>query len=149
MKFIEIFTKKSKRGKIGLILLAVAEIFALIELILYITTGATSFNAYLPKEPIILLSIGIAIGLISIFYSIRALMFGGYLCFFAGFVLYIVSQLSYIVNVIDGRDGYTLSSALIAALVVGGLAFLLMLAAAILTDKDSLSAMLFKEGNEQ
>lgn len=121
------------------ILLLAATVLGLTELGLYISTGETQFNTYLPKAPIILLSVGVILGVISVFYTVRPLIFCQYLCFFAGFLLYVVSQLNYIVNVIDGRDGNTLSAALITALVSGVFAWILSLAAGIVMKKDRLT----------
>ena len=86
--------------KNGRILSAVAALSGAVALILYLACGLNEYNNVYSTLEIVLAAVGVALSAVSVFIPVRACMYGGYLCFLAAFIQYIVTQINYLAAVI-------------------------------------------------
>lgn len=109
-------------------LLAGALIFALIALIIYTTNGKTEFNQELNTYAIASLIVGMILSLPPFFLpKMRILYFLPYLCYFFGFLQYLVSQDTYLANIFVSIDETSISATFLMITIFSLLAFVLAL----------------------
>lgn len=121
----------ASRGVSGWMLL-VAALLGILELVLYLKEGRTSFDPNYSWYAIVGMGIGIACGLIGFLGRIRLFAFLSYLGFLYGFVHYIVSQINLIANILYGVDGSTFSPVFFVTLGAALVTFVLALISGIL-----------------
>ena len=121
----------ASRGESGWMLL-VAALLGVLELVLYLKEGRTTFDPNYSWYAIAGMGIGIACGLIGFLGRIRLFAFLSYLCFLYGFVHYIVSQINLIANILYGVDGSTFSPVFFVTLGAAFVTFVLALISGIL-----------------
>lgn len=121
----------ARRGLSGWLLLA-AVVLGIVELVLYLKDGRTSFDPNYSWYAIAGMGIGIVCGLIGYLGRLRLFAFLSYLGYLYGFVHYIVSQINLIANILYGVDGSTFSPVFFVTLGAALLSFVLALTAGIL-----------------
>ena len=120
--------KENKKGIFYYILIA-ATALGLLELILYLIAGRTSFDPNYSVYAIVGMSLGILCGAISVVKPIRALAFAEYLCFLYAFIHYIVSQINLIANILYDVDGSSFPPVFFVTVIASFAAFVLALVA--------------------
>ncbi len=91
------------------ILLLLATLLGVLELVLYIRDGRTSFDPNYSVYAIVGMGLGIGCGVLGILTRWRPLAFMAYLSFLYAFIQYVVSQINLIANILYGVDGSTFS----------------------------------------
>lgn len=112
-------------------LLLTAAALGIVELVLYLLEGRTSFDPNYSVYAIVGMGLGIALGLAGVIVNVRPLYFLSYLGFLYAFIHYIVSQINLIANILYGVDGSTFSIAFYVTIAAAFLACLLSLIAGI------------------
>lgn len=124
-----------KSRGVSLYLILGAAVSGLVSFILYLATGVTSFAQSYSPLVIICFVIGMICAIAALIIKFRPLTFIGYIAFLAAALEYIISQINYIVNVLVGIDGETLSASFFATLIFALAAFVCMAVAFGLTKK--------------
>ena len=126
--------KKTESGNQALswCLLIIAGVLGILELVLYIRDGRTSFDPNYSVYAIVGMSLGIAFALAGVVSKWRPFYFLSYLGFLYAFIHYIVSQINLIANILYGVDGSTFPPVFFITLVSAFAACLLSLIAGIL-----------------
>lgn len=91
------------------VLLLLATLLGVLELVLYIKDGRTSFDPNYSVFAIVGMGMGIGCGLLGVLTRWRPLAFMAYLSFLYAFIHYVVSQINLIANILYGVDGSTFS----------------------------------------
>lgn len=99
--------RKTKSISLGLLLAAVA--MGILELVLYIRDGRTSFDPNYSVYAFVGMGLGIGFGALGLVLKARPLAFVSYLGFLYGLIHYVVSQINLIANILYGVDGSTFS----------------------------------------
>lgn len=124
-KIKEFFAAK----KPGYYVLVASVVFASSALILYLVTGRTQFDPNYLEPVIVCWAVGIAFGIFSLVFTIRPVVFGVYLCYLAGTIEFIISQLNFITNVLVGIDKTSFTVELILTVIISAIAFISALTA--------------------
>lgn len=100
-----------KQRKFGFphVLLLIAALLGVLELVLYIKDGRTSFDPNYSEYALVGMGLGIGFGLLGVVTRWRPLAFMSYLGFLYAFIQYVVSQINLIANILYGVDGSTFS----------------------------------------
>lgn len=122
-----------KQRKFGAshVLLLVATLLGVLELVLYLKDGRTSFDPNYSVLAIVGMGAGIACGLLGVITRWRPLAFLTYLGFLYALIQYVVSQINLIANILYGVDGSTFSVSFYVTLVAAAASCLLALIAGI------------------
>lgn len=91
------------------VLLLIATLLGVLELVLYIMDGRTSFDPNYSVYAFVGMGLGIGFGLLGVVTRWRPLAFMSYLGFLYAFIQYVVSQINLIANILYGVDGSTFS----------------------------------------
>lgn len=91
------------------VLLLIATLLGVLELVLYIKDGRTSFDPNYSVYAFVGMGLGIGFGLLGVVTRWRPLAFMSYLGFLYAFIHYVVSQINLIANILYGVDGSTFS----------------------------------------
>lgn len=96
-----------KQRKFGFphVLLLIAALLGVLELVLYIKDGRTSFDPNYSAYALVGMGLGIGFGLLGVVTRWRPLAFMSYLGFLYAFIQYVVSQINLIANILYGVDG--------------------------------------------
>lgn len=121
--------KKQKRAGRGFLLAAV--LLGVLELVLYIAAGRTSFDPNYSVLAFVGMSAGIVLGIAGSIIRWRSLSFLSYLGFLYGFIQYLVSQANLIANILYDVDGSTFPLTFYVTLAASVGAVVLALAAGI------------------
>ncbi len=121
--------KKQKGAGRWLLLIALA--LGVLELVLYLLTGRTTFDPNYSVLAFVGMGIGIGMALLGIITLWRPLAFLSYLGFLYGFIQYIASQLNLIANILYDVDGSSFPPSFFATLAASLGAVVLALAAGI------------------
>ncbi len=121
--------KKQKGAGWWLLLIALA--LGVLELVLYLLTGRTTFDPNYSVLAFVGMGIGIGMALLGVITLWRPLAFLSYLGFLYGFIQYIASQLNLIANILYDVDGSSFPPSFFAALAASLGAVALALAAGI------------------
>ncbi len=122
--------KKQKGAGRGLLLFAL--VLGVLELVLYLLTGRTTFDPNYSVLAFVGMGIGIGMALIGVITRWRPLAFLSYLGFLYGFIQYIASQLNLIANILYDVDGSSFPPSFFATLAASLGAVILALAAGIM-----------------
>lgn len=90
-------------------LLLLATLLGVLELVLYIKDGRTSFDPNYSVYAFVGMGLGIGLGVLGTFIKWRPLAFMTYLAFLYALIQYVVSQINLIANILYGVDGSTFS----------------------------------------
>ena len=120
--------KKQKRA--GRVFLLAAVLLGVLELVLYIAAGRTSFDPNYSVLTFVGMGAGIVLGIAGSIIRWRPLSFLSYLSFLYGFIQYLVSQANLIANIFY-VDGSTFPPAFYATLAASAGAVVLALVAGI------------------
>lgn len=143
-----------KKYKLGRILSVVALLCGTVALLLYLTCGLNEYNNTYSTLEIVVLVAGILLSIVAVVFPVRLCMYGGYLCFLAAFVQYIVTQINYLAAVIYPLlvgtmvDDVAVSFGFVAILVLLVAAFVAALVAGNVTNSDRLDEIFLVSGTE-
>lgn len=90
-------------------LLLVSTLLGVLELVLYLKDGRTSFDPNYSVYAIVGMGLGVGCGLLGTWTRWRPLAFMTYLSFLYALIQYVVSQINLIANILYGVDGSTFS----------------------------------------
>lgn len=124
--------KYIKTRRIGWWICLGAAVCALLELIIYLTTGTNSFNSDYSVPCIVGVIIGFVFAVASLVMDNRIGAFAAYVILLYGFIGYVASQINLISNILYGVDGTLFPASLLVGLIFAALAFVLALVAGIL-----------------
>ena len=119
------------RGGAAKWLLLIAVALGVLELILYLKDGRTSFDPNYSVYAIVGMGAGIVFGLAGFISAWRPAFFLSYLAFLYVFIHYIVSQINLIANILYGVDGSTFSLSFYVTISAAFLACMIALIAGI------------------
>lgn len=152
--FLNLWNAATHRRGLSFYLSLASLVCALAMLILYYTTGITSFTAQLSGKVVALLWVCIVLAAVFAAFEIKLGKYVVYLFCFWTWLEYLISEASYISNVFVSIDGNSFTASFILTVVFGLLAWGCALAAAILQKAEIGSAdvpsdKLTKEGKTQ
>lgn len=122
---------KQRKFDIAHVLLLVATLLGVLELVLYLKDGRTSFDPNYSVLAIVGMGVGIGLGVLGVLVRWRPLAFLTYLSFLYALIQYVVSQINLIANILYGVDGSTFSMSFYVTLFAAVASCLLALIAGI------------------
>lgn len=122
--------KGDKKG-ISYYILISATGLGVLELILYLAAGRTSFDPNYSVYAIAGMVLGVLCGAVFAVKPNRATAFVEYLCFLYAFIQYIVSQINLIANILYDVDGSSFPPVFFVTVIASFAAFVLALVAGI------------------
>ncbi len=120
----------AKRG-ISFYFIAASFVCALVTLVLYLTTGITSFTPVLSEKVLALMWINLVLCIAVTVVEIKPVKYAAYIVELWAWLEFIVSEMAYITNVFVSIDGNSFSVTFILTVVFGALSYVFALVSAI------------------
>lgn len=124
------------KRSISLLLIVLGVVFTAVMLIIYLWSGISTFTPVLSTKVIMLESICIGVGILLALFEVKNGKFGLYLLSLWAWLEFLFYEASYISNVLVGIDGNQFSMGFILTAVSGLLAWVCILASAILQKQE-------------
>lgn len=129
----------AKRG-ISFYFIAASFVCALVTLILYLTTGITSFTPVLSGKVLALMWINLILNFAVAVVEVKPAKYAAYVIGLWAWLEFVISEMAYITNVFVSIDGNSFSVTFILTVVFGALSYVFALVSAILQREELGSA---------